>query len=446
MKKYIFAIVALICFNVKAQNNYTGYHSNAFLLQSGSNPSAIPEANLVIGFPGLSNGSFGLEWPLSLNEVLVKGVDDSLRANLPFINSNLESQNTLLFGANNQLFHLGFKVGAEKKVFAYVGSEIVANVGFQFSDDLIDYLSNGNAKFLNQQVNLRDEKFETSVYHSLYLGTAVDVNEKLNVGARIKLLTGLANVHTDHMDIGMYTDSNSTPIYATTLSADLLIQTSGRGAMEDTLEFDPLLNSGFAFDLGASYQYNEKLGFSFALNDLGSITWDEQNNEYYTTEGEVSYVFEGLTQSSAGAENLQEQMEEIVDSLTTTMQPTTKTGTYTTQLSPNLYLGANYKLTDKHQFSFLFHNTKKLDRAYNGLSLGYQFNLAKSLQLLASYQNVRGMNNLGAGFVWSPGPVQMHMILDNTLSADVFDAKNFYLQFGISLRYGHNKQMASKED
>lgn len=440
MKKYIIAIAALLCFNVNAQNNYTGYHSSAFLLQSGSNPAAMPNANIVFGLPGLSNGTFGMEWPLSLNEVLVKDENDSLRASLPFITSNLKEHNVLSLSTRDQLFYLGFKLGAEKKLFAYLGSDIVADVAFQFSNDLVDYLSNGNAKYLNQQVNLTDERFESSVYNSLYIGAAYDVNDKLNVGGRLKYLTGIANVHTDHMNIGMYTDSTSMPFYATTLTADLLIQSSGRGAATDTIDFDPMLNTGFAVDFGATYQYNQDLALSFAVNDLGSITWDESNNEYYTTEGEVSYVFEGLTQTSAGAENLQEQMEEIVDSLTTTMEPTTTAGTYTTKLNPNIYLGANYKLSDKHQFSFLFHNTKRLDDAYNAFSLGYQFNLAKSLQLLASYQNASGMNNVGAGFVWSPGPLQMHMILDNTLSADLFDAKNLYLQFGLSFHFGRNKK------
>ena len=440
MKKYIFALVALICIQTNAQNNYTGYHSNAFLLQSGSNPAVMPNANIVFGVPTISNLNLGLDWPLSLNEIFEKGTDDSLRANLPFISSNLEAQNRMLFGTKEQVFHLGFKVGANKKVFAYVGSEVVADVAFQFSNDLIDYLSKGNAKYLNQQVSLSDERFEVSVYNSLYFGAAVDVNEKLNVGGRFKYLTGLASVHTDRMNIGMYTDSTSMPIYATTLTADLLIQTSGRGAVDGDLKFDPMLNTGFAFDLGAMYQYNENIGFSLAVNDIGSITWDELNNEYYTTEGEVSYVIEGLTQTSSGAEDLGEQMEEIVDSLTTTMEPTNITGNYKTKLNPNVYLGANYKLNEKHQFSFLFHNTKRLDVAYNAFSLGYQLNLLKSLQLLASYQNADGMNNVGAGFVWSPGPVQMHMILDNTLSADLFDAKNLYLQLGISLHFGRQKK------
>ena len=62
--------------------------------------------------------------------------------------------------------------------------------------------------------------------------------------------------------------------------------------------------------------------------------------------------------------------------------------------------------------------------------------VAESLELLASYQNFNGLSNLGTGFVWSPGVLQMHLILDNMLAADLFDAKNLFLQLGFSLQFG----------
>ena len=69
-------------------------------------------------------------------------------------------------------------------------------------------------------------------------------------------------------------------------------------------------------------------------------------------------------------------------------------------------------------------------------NLGYQYQVAESLQLLTSYQNFNGLSNLGTGFVWSPGVLQMHLILDNMLAADLFDAKNLFLQLGFSLQFG----------
>lgn len=440
MKKYLIVLTSFICLTISAQDIHTGYFSNAFLLQSSANPATFSEANFVIGVPGISNGSFGIQWPLSLSEILKKGEDDSLRISLPFISDNLQEKNAFSMDIRNQIFHLGMKVGAKKNVFIYVGDELVVNTGLQFSNELINYFTKGNANFIGQELSFEDEKFEITAYNSLYLGSAVKVNEALNVGARIKFLRGIANVHTEKMNLGFFTDSTSLPLYATTLSSDVMIQTSGYGAVEDTVFFDPMLNQGFAFDVGASYQYNDQLLLSFALNDIGQINWAEENNEYYTTGGEVTFTFEGLTQTSSGAEDLQAQMEEITDSLINVMQPYKTTGSYTTKLAPNLFLGAEYALNDKHHLSLLYHRRKKIDAGFNVLSLGYQYQMSKSFQLLASYQNLSGINNIGTGFVWSPGALQLHMIVDNMMVADVFDAKNLSFQMGLSLFLGKAKK------
>ena len=213
--------------------------------------------------------------------------------------------------------------------------------------------------------------------------------------------------------------------------ADVNIMTSGLSSSSD-----PLLNSGFAVDLGASYKYNKKFEFSLAINDLGSIKWAEENNEFYTTDGEAEFVIDGLTQSSSGDEDLEAQLEEITDSLSTTMEPITTTGSYKTKLNSSVFLGVAYTLNKQHSFSLLFHTRKNLDSRLNVINIGYQYQVAESLQLLASYQNFNGLNNLGTGFVWSPGALQMHLILDNMLAADLFDAKNLFLQLGFSLQFG----------
>ncbi|MCS5664098.1 MAG: hypothetical protein NZ604_07420, partial [Flavobacteriales bacterium] len=95
MKKYFIVLASVIFTGLNAQNIHTGYYSNAFILQSASNPAAFPEANTVVGFPGLSNLNYGLQWPFSLNEVFQKGLDDSLRINLPSIISNMGKKDVL---------------------------------------------------------------------------------------------------------------------------------------------------------------------------------------------------------------------------------------------------------------------------------------------------------------------------------------------------------------
>ena len=431
MRKYIFVLLSMITFGLSAQNIHSGYHSNAFILNSNSNPASFPEAKVVVGFPALSHLSLGLQSPLSLNALFKKGEDDSLRLNIPSIPSFLDDKDALLLNARNQLFYLGFKVGKKKNIFAYLGDEIVADVGLKLSGNLVDYLTKGNAQFLNRQMNFNDQQLDVSVYNSFYIGISSVIDDNLNVGTRIKFLNGIANVNSESLNLGFYTDSTSIPIFQTAMLADVNIMTSGLSSSSD-----PLLNSGFAVDLGASYKYNKKFEFSLAINDLGSINWAEENNEFYMTDGEAEFVIDGLIQSSSGDEDLEAQLEEITDSLSTTMEPITTTGSYKTKLNSSVFLGVAYTLNKQHSFSLLFHTRKNLDSRLNVINLGYQFQVAESLQLLASYQNFNGLSNLGTGFVWSPGALQMHLILDNMLAADLFDAKNLFLQLGFSLQFG----------
>jgi len=71
MRKYIFVLLSMITFSLSAQNIHSGYHSNAFILNSNSNPASFPDAKVVFGFPALSHFSLGLQSPLSFNELFI---------------------------------------------------------------------------------------------------------------------------------------------------------------------------------------------------------------------------------------------------------------------------------------------------------------------------------------------------------------------------------------
>lgn len=432
MKKYIFAFITILYSSMYAQSIHTGYHSDAFILRSVSNPAAIPESNSVFGVSGLSNISIGLQSPLSLNEVFQKGQDDSLRVHFPSIVSNLDDQDAFNFSGRINLLNLGFRIGYDKNVFIYLGDEVVVDVNAKISSDVFEYLTKGNAAFLDRQMNFDKERIDAISYNSLYLGSAVQVSDELSLGLRLKYLSGISSIHTEKLLLGLHTDSE---FYQTTLTADILIKSSGFG----TSELNPMSNSGFALDVGAIYQATDELELSFALTDVGSINWAAENNEYHTTDGEKTFLFEGLTQSSGQVEDLEKQMEDIADSLANTMEVNTVNDvSYTTNLNSNLIVSGKYQLTDKHGFSLLFHSKKLPESRINAYAAGYQFQLAKSFEILASYKNFNGISNIGGGFVWSPGPFQWHMLAEN-LVLDVFDLKNVALHFGLSLNFGRDR-------
>ncbi len=434
MKKYIFLLASFIYFiytGVNAQNIHTGYHSEAFLLQSSSNAASMPKSNFVFGLGGLSSISTNIQWPLSLNEVFVKNQKDSLQVNFPSLISNLEDHDAFYFDGRLNLLHVGFKLGYDKNVFVYFGDEIVTDFNATISGGIFDYLTKGNAYFLDQKVNFDKERFDAVAYNSFYLGAAVDIDERLKLGLRLKYLTGIANLHTDNFHLGLETSSE---FYQTTLYSDMMIKTSGIGDSSN-----PISNSGFAIDLGAIYQATEDLELSVSLNDVGSINWAEENNDYFTTDGLKDFELKGIEQSSGDDDDdLDGKMDEITDSLSAIFELNEVSGSYNTKLKSNLFLGAKYQLTDMHSFSFLLHSKKHPSIRVNTVVAGYQLQLGKALQLLASYKNFNGISNLGGGFVWSPGSIQFHMIMDNAL-LDVFDLKNLGIQMGLVFRFGRDR-------
>ena len=331
MKKYIFLLAAFIYTGVNAQNIHTGYHSEAFLLQSSSNAASMPKSNFVFGLGGLSSISTNLQLPLSLNEVFEKNQKDSLQVNFPSLISNLEDHDAFYFDGRLNLLHLGFKLGNDKNVFVYFGDEIVMDFNATISGGIFDYLTKGNAYFLDQKVNFDKERFDAVAYNSFYLGAAVAVDERLKLGLRLKYLTGIANLHTDNFHLGLQTSSE---FYQTTIYSDMMIKTSGIGDSSN-----PISNSGFAIDLGAIYQATEDLELSVALNDIGSINWAEENNDYFTTGGLKDFELKGVEQSSGDDDDdLDGKMDEISDSLSAIFELNELSGSYNTKLKSNLFV------------------------------------------------------------------------------------------------------------
>ena len=77
-------------------------------------------------------------------------------------------------------------------------------------------MTKGNAYFLDQKVNFDKERFDAVAYNSFYLGAAVDIDERLKLGLRLKYLTGIANLHTDNFHLGLETSSEfyqTTPLF-----------------------------------------------------------------------------------------------------------------------------------------------------------------------------------------------------------------------------------------
>ena len=208
--------------------------------------------------------------------------------------------------ANEQLeiISLGWKI--DRRNYLSVGIYQEMDVFAYFPKDLAILANEGNNDYLDKAFDFSQVAFEGEVLTVYHLGLNHKFDNKLTVGARAKLYSGIFNAETSG-NTGTFT-TYDTPdgrnFYRHEVSnLDVVINTSGFSTLRDTqgMTVDratgDLLsrsffggNIGAGLDLGLSYLMHEQLILTASVQDLGMMfqTKDVENYHYfgnYTTEG-----------------------------------------------------------------------------------------------------------------------------------------------------------------
>ena len=204
-----------------------------------------------------------------------------------FINSLEEHDNYINSNFSFDIFRLGFKVG---KLFVDLNWRYKYNSELHYSKDFLGFFINGNGNYLGQD-NPADFSIgaDLSMYSEKSIGLRYEINDKLAIGIRPKLLTGTANLSINDDGTKIYTDENT---YEMTADVNINIKAATMLKMDDIYRFsdfsnyfddmDTLIldnifdvkeNIGFGIDFGASYDFNEHFGVAAGVYDLGYIKW-----------------------------------------------------------------------------------------------------------------------------------------------------------------------------
>src|SRR5690606_31748709 len=109
-------------------------------------------------------------------------------------------------------------------------------------------------------------------------------------------------------------------------------------------------NIGFAVDLGATYQFSEKLSFSASLIDLGYINWNNNPENFKINDFNFTYTGVDLVDFINGGSNT---LQELQDTLETQFETYKTENSYNTGLYTRFFIGANYEINDKINFGAL---------------------------------------------------------------------------------------------
>lgn len=421
-----------------AQKNFTLYNMKTTPQGFYANPSFMPKAKLYLSLPvgmvnfGISNSGF------SFNDALSKRADDSLAFNAPQLISSLAKMNYLTAESQIELFGLGIKV---KDSYLSFSMSNRFQMNFKYPKDLMQLAFEGNGKsFLGQRASLDGLGFDMTSYMEYAFGYSKEINDKLSVGGRFKLISGLANIKTKKSQLGLYTDPTT---FALTLDGSAEINTSNISQFYDsTSNFTTsdlssnaynFQNKGVGIDLGATYHINDKISVSASLLDLGSISWTANVTEYKSND--INFTFDGIDLNKYIADTSANPLDNFSDTLKQVFRQEESHESYSTALIPKFYLGGNYELTKNFNAGVLIYNEFIKGSYRPGISLSANATVKNWLVASLNYSIYnRSFANIGFGLSMKGGPIQFYFMTDNILALMMpKNSKNFHICGGISI-------------
>lgn len=438
MRKAILLLSASLIFTTVAvaQSQLTLYQLNSRLPQSNQiNPGLFPDYKITVGLPVLSstyviaNGG-----NLSFNNAFTRTANDSLRFDPQKLSSSLDENNRLELNANTQLFYLGIR--AKKNYFSLALNERV-DAGLSYPRTFVQLLASGNGENTGQVYAFDNLGFRAQAYHELALGYGRDITDKLSIGIRGKLLSGIAGVDMAQISAGIATSVDSLHLYSSPIS----INTAGLDYLDggDIFQAATAFNNlGFAMDIGGHYWVTDRLRASLSVTDIGSINWSDNTQQFNINE--VNYTFRGFDLLTIlDDDDATDPVQDVIDSLGNLYEIDTVEGlSYRTKLSPKLYAGASYHLGKHHTFGALFYGDffKGTFKPAFGLSYNLELGHIWTIGINASYRN-NSFNNIGVGTTLSLGPVQIYALTENIMSFNkLADASLVDARVGVNLVFG----------
>ena len=256
------------------------------------NPAVKPAYKFSFGLPGSSVFAQYTNNGFTYNDFIYKQ-RDSLVADVNKLYSALKDKNYLNANFQADLFRISLKVSP--RLYLTVNATVKGYNRLLLPKDLVGVLANGTEPYINNKATFSPTA-EAIEYLELGTGAAYTVNRKLTVGAKIKLLKGIINATTQNATFNL----SLSDTYAITVNGNADIRTSGihnlsqSGYKVSDRWKDYLSNNGFAFDVGGTYQVNDKLLVGISLIDIGSITWSNDVYGYQLDPAKAKYTFEGI--------------------------------------------------------------------------------------------------------------------------------------------------------
>ena len=437
MSKYLFVffIIVFSFSNKVFSQSEIGLHFMEIMQTSKTNPAWVGEDKIQIGLPNLHLNYYNTAG--TFNNLVIDYINGADQISVgEALNDLSETGNILRGGVELNTFEFGYKLGNFRLGLSHAQK---VDLFVEYPQTLAKLFLEGNGQYIGETIDLGHQVNLTG-YNEFALSAAMSLS-KLTVGAKLKYLTGIANASVDNNTLTLFTDDD---IYQLTLASDYTLNTSTLVNANDLSSFrldfgnfsaDNLFtkNNGFAIDLGATFQVNEKLKVSASVIDLGTINWTENINNY-SSRGNATYEGYDFTAFSANNEisfsNGLDTLEEIFNFSETQNK-------YSTTLPTKIYLSATYDMNAMWQLGGLLYTEAYQGKTFSTIAFSGRAKISDKISVGGIY-SARQDNyfNLGLNFAVRLGPVQIYGTSDNVLGVfDPYKSSNVNLRTGLNLLF-----------
>lgn len=420
-------IIALGAVSSFAQYTNSGYFTDGYLYRHEINPAFGNQQN-YISFPALGNINLGIRGNLNLKDYIYN-IDGKTTTFLnpkvdasDFLN-NINEKNKFNFDTKIEVLSLDFKSFGG---YSTIGVNVRSNIHTMLPKSLFKFAKEGIS---NNEYDISKFDIHADAYSELVLGHSHDLNEKLRIGASLKVLLGLANVdarfNKAKINLGndQWTAVTNAEINASVKGLEYeteISENTGKPYINDFDVEDFGLNGfGLGLDLGAEYKLNDSWKFSAALTDLGFLSWN--NNMLATTNGDKCFTTDDYKFSfdDEKSNNFEDELERLGDGLVGLyeLDNAGDQGKRTTKLATTLNLGAEYVLPAYDKLSFGLMNSTRFQGDYTWTEFRLSANIAP-VKILSAGVNVAA-GSYGCAFGWilnfHPNGFNLFVGMDQTL-------------------------------
>ena len=435
------------------QGEFSLYNLNRTVPQAHQlNPAFRPDAKVVIGLPVISSSHVSVDMDqLSFNNIFTRTGEQSLSLDAENLSSVLRDKNNFSVKSDLQLFFLGLNLG--NSFFSLSFNDRV-NSWMVYTKDIANLalFGNGDDRTFGKNLSLDKMMLRQNLYHEVALGYSGKFGEKLSVGARVKVLSGVLNSQTDQISGYVRTDADSIHI----TNSNATFRNSGYNYITEDLDILSMYrntlpfvggNQGFALDFGVDFKATDRISLSASITDLGYIDWKENTKAYQFDD--VTYSFKGfdivdLIDNNGNNNNFFQNELDSLENLYTYSE--LEDIVYRSSLVTNFYTGVDFKLAKNHRIGAQVFgrinegNITPEFGAYYNLQLGRVVNAVVN----ASFRNGK-VHAAGAGVSLDLGPIQLYGTTESVTSLINPQAANLVDgRVGMNLKFGRKKPAKEK--